>query len=150
VYLGKPGKTAKDSTNLSGWPTWLSIVKTVKMCGIHFGREAENKDESSLINKMTTKLQYFRNILPRSPHTRVAFLKTFILANVWHMAYIKLIKVGLTTTDTINKLIFNFPWKTTEKVNRLTVCLPRENGGSGLSNIKIKCQAIRIKHAIQA
>jgi len=59
-----------DFTYLSGWPTWLSKVKTVKICGIHFGRDAENIDKASLINKITTKLQYFGNVVPRSPHTK--------------------------------------------------------------------------------
>jgi len=137
-----------DFANLLGWPSWLSKVKTVKICGIHFGRDAETIDEESLINKISIKLQYFRNFLPSSLHTRVAFLNTFILTKVWYLANVKLIST--VTINSINKLLFNFLWKKTEKVNRLTVCLPSESGGLGLANIKIKCQAMRIKHAIQA
>jgi len=139
---------ATDNTSLIGWPLWLTKVKVVKICGIHFGDNAEDIDEAILINNISSKLKHFGPIMPRSIHTRVAFINVFILAKVWYIAAVKLITAKSITK--INSLIFKFVWKSTEKVNRPTVCLPTDLGGLGLTHIKTKCEALTIKHALQA
>jgi len=86
-----------DNTNLTGWPSWLSKVKVVKICGIYFGDNAEAIDETLLINNITAKLKYFGTVMPRRLHTRVAFINVFILAKVWYLAAVKILTVKSIT-----------------------------------------------------
>jgi exonuclease III len=136
VIAGSP-----DSSN---WPAWLPCSPAVKICGVFFGQNAQVLIEDDLKMKLTKQL----NILKGRNLTligKVTLLNITLLSKLWYIATCIILTPAFHIW--VERLIFNFIWGSKcEKMKRLTLIRPYNEGGLGAVHIKSRCAALYIKH----
>ena len=129
---------------LNGWPPWLKICPTVKICGITFGPDAQLNMEASLKTRLDNN---FNLLAPRRlTHLgRAVILNNVIFSKLWYMATVLVFSDSFLLW--LERRTYKYLWPRTEKIKRGTVCLPVKEGGLGLVDVRAKCQTLRTKHA---
>jgi exonuclease III len=136
IITGRPDKT--------NWPAWLPCNPVVKICGIYYGENSKNLIEDDLKTKLIKQLSILktRNLTLLG---KVTLLNVTLLSKLWYVATCHILSPELHIW--LERLIFNFIWgSTSEKMRRLTLIRPYNEGGLGAVHIKSRCAALYIKH----
>jgi zinc-binding in reverse transcriptase len=129
--------------DLNKWPKWLKLVKSLKICGVFFGEEAQKLNEENLQNKIektfntlkTREITYFGKAI---------LINVLVLSKLWYIATVCVFTNAFFKW--LEKQIFSFAWKNVDRLERLAVIKPLKDGGLNLVHPGQKCRAIRIKH----
>jgi exonuclease III len=135
IISGKP--------NLDNWPLWLKTVHTIKVCGIFFGDNAQQQNESIVLTKLVNSCEAHQNRY-LTMMGRAVIINTLFLTKLWYV---------VTCVDTSQQfiaramsIIHKFMWKNTEWIARATIIRPLSLGGLGLQDIRSKIATMRIKY----
>jgi hypothetical protein len=124
-------------------PRGIKITNNTKICGIYFGHDAAQLNETMLMTKMEKSIANLQH------HSftyfgRAQVANIFILSKLWHVATTTpLSKPFLQKTET---MVFHFIWKTMEKLQRSVVFNIYPAGGLGIFHIPSRIAALAIKH----
>jgi hypothetical protein len=125
----------------------LKIFDTVKICGIFFGTNAQNRNEDNL---KTSILKTADNIKNRylTHRGKAILINALLLAKLWFIGTI--IIPSPNFLPWLRGVIFSIVWKSNEKIARQTVFLSPKDGGIGLINPELKLKALWLKHIHKA
>ncbi len=133
--------------DLTNWPAWLQIKPAVKICGIYYGLDASKLIEEKLQARLecdinNTKGRYLTML------GRVTLLNVAILTKLWYVAACHILTPSFMKW--LERLIFKYIWSNkSERIKRLTLIRPYNQGGLGVMHIKSRCTAYQVKHVQQ-
>jgi len=131
--------------NTADLPRWLPVKDSVKICGVHFGRNVVKLNEDMIYAKMSaaTRLHKARALTLRG---KVTIINVVICAKMWYVG--TCVNFSTEFITRVERLLFNFLEKV-HWVNRLTLVLPPIEGGLGINHVKSRLAALRGDHLRQ-
>jgi hypothetical protein len=137
---------------LGGWrdnPDFFNLkwVKTMKICGIHFGEaDLTDKNWDAIYSKLTKTVNLFK-ARDLSIFGRATIANVSLCSKLWYVGSV--INISPQQLLRFVRKIFSFIWQGgVERVNRETMYLPLQKGGISLVHIKSKIQSLQTKHIL--
>lgn len=128
--------------NRSDHPFGISWVDKIKIFGIVFGDVTVDELWSPVYKKICKTLNLYRGRL-MSMYGKAVVANTMVLSKLWYMASV--LHVPKHFVELIEREIFHFLWNNkNEMINRNTMFLPRDKGGVGIVNIRLKIIALQL------
>jgi hypothetical protein len=125
-------------------PEWLPLVESLKIFGIHFGKQASEKNEVELLEKITKSLNAFKKQF-LTLLGKVVIINNLVVPKI--MYYLQTIHFKKPFFKKIERKFYAFIWPNTEWLSRTTVKTPRARGGLGLHDIQLRADTINLKFA---
>jgi hypothetical protein len=96
-------------------PRGIKITDSAKICGVHFGKGANDLNEKMLLSKIE---QYISNSqhLSLTYFGRAQVSNIFILSKLWHIATVSTLSKPFI--QKVENMVFKFIWKSMEKLQR--------------------------------
>jgi hypothetical protein len=141
MYLGW-WRRREDTPRLS-----IAWVKTMKVFGILFGSVTQDDIWHPLYKKIDNTLRLFSG-RTLSLYGKAQLVNVMVLSKLWYVATV--VPPSRYYIDRIQKRVFDFIWSSGfEPIKRETMYLPREKGGIGLVNIKLKVQSLILRQVLK-
>lgn len=123
----------------------ICIKNTVKILGVHFGKNAKNKDEEGLLKKIDTEIEKWQN-RNLSMSGKIAVIRILMLSKIWHIA--KVTGLSKTFICKLNSKLATFFWypKKYRPVSLKTLQNEVSMGGLDFPNIETELQAYHLEN----
>ena len=128
--------------NTTDLPSWLQIKDSVKICGVYFGNNMVNINESCLLSKILASLR-LHNARALTLRGKVTIINTLVCAKLWYVGTCILFTKALI--ERVERALFGF-LKNSRWIKRLTLILPPLEGGLGLFHLRSRFTALRCSH----
>ena len=125
----------------------LTWVKSMKICGVHFGENSESKNWNSIIDKMAKTSNLFKSRVV-SILGKATICNIMLCSKLWYTTSV--LNIPPLYLEKVIKTVFSFIWSgKTELVKRKTLYLSKEKGGIELTHVDTKVKAFQIKHVFK-
>ena len=136
MWIGSPRENKAKPFGIK-WPN-----KPIKALGVHYTYDLKLLHEKNFIERLVKKLINIWSSRGLSIYGKVTIIKSLIIPKLVYIS--SLLSTPKEIIQELNRLLFKYLWKGTDKVTRLSAINEYENGGLKMIDLESMIQSLRL------